>query len=85
MAVGCFSKSAIVFTLDMRISSRMTDLEDEVLLEVELEVMGLGRSYSPILRSGNLSGLASRSAFSRSRSTISIASVYLLCSIERAI
>ena len=57
---------------DMPISSLTTDADDEESEEIVL-ILWRCSPFNLSFVSGNLLGLASRSAFSRSRSTISIA------------
>ena len=87
-SVGCLSRSRWVFTLDMAIGSRTMDADEEEAVEptdVVVSRLGTLSEAAPGLdtcarlfgasagkSSGKRSGLASRSAFSRSRSTLSI-------------
>lgn len=71
-AVGCLSRSRVVFTLDMPISSRTTETDEEDDEEPDEAVSALRRLPSSLFRSKGRLGLASRSAFSRSRSTTSM-------------
>lgn len=70
--VGFLSRSRCVSTLDIPISTLTIETEDaDELVACEAAVSRLCKSFSSF-SSGNLSGDAARSAFSRSRSTISI-------------
>ena len=75
-----------MLTRDMPISSRTTDAEDDELVELVDPDVAVSTGCIPscvsllFLGRGNRSGLASRSAFSRSRSTISIGRCLLISS-----
>lgn len=75
-AVGWRSRSRCVFILDIPISSRTIEADDDVPVEDVSVESRPGVPWLSLFWAGKRSGLASRSAFSKSRSTIFIVMFY---------